>query len=130
MWVKMATVSTDCSGEKQDTAPTFRISKNIGHRIRRPLIFGTTRARPENTYHDMMDRLTTYATSDPAATPRMPNDGIGPRPRPSVPPKMIWQVAEESISSDGSFMLPVPRKTPAKVFISQGTTAPPKNICT
>ena len=31
MWVKMLIVSTDCSGEKQDTAPTFRMSKNIAH---------------------------------------------------------------------------------------------------
>jgi hypothetical protein len=42
---------------------------------------------------------------------------------------MIWQTAEERIISDGSFMLPVPRSTPAIVFISQGTTAPPKKIC-
>ena len=31
MWVKMLMVSTDCSGEKQETAPTFRMSKNIAH---------------------------------------------------------------------------------------------------
>ena len=42
---------------------------------------------------------------------------------------MIWQMADESIISDGSFMLPVPRKMPDIVFISHGTTAPPKNIC-
>ncbi len=59
----------------------------------------------------------------------MPNDGIGPSPRPSVPPRMIWQTADDSISDDGSFMLPVPRKMPAMVFISQGMTAPPKKIC-
>ncbi len=46
-----------------------------------------------------------------------------------MPPRTIWQAAEDSISSDGSFMLPVPRKIPAMVFISQGTTAPPKKIC-
>ena len=43
---------------------------------------------------------------------------------------MTWHTAEDSIISDGSFMLPVPRSTPAIVFISHGTTAPPKNICT
>ena len=32
--------------------------------------------------------------------------------------------------ADGSFMLPVPRKIPAIEFISQGSTAPPKKICT
>ena len=42
---------------------------------------------------------------------------------------MIWQTAEENINSDGSFMLPVPRRMPAIVFISHGRTAPPKNIC-
>jgi hypothetical protein len=42
---------------------------------------------------------------------------------------MIWQTAELRISADGSFMLPVPRSTPAIVFISQGSTAPPKKIC-
>ena len=47
-----------------------------------------------------------------------------------MPPRMIWQVADDSIRSDGSFMLPVPRRIPANVFISQGTTAPPKKICT
>ena len=59
MWVKMVTVSTDCSGEKQETAPTLRISKNIGHLIRRPLILGTTRARPEKTYQAMTEPLIT-----------------------------------------------------------------------
>jgi len=59
----------------------------------------------------------------------MPNCGIGPRPRPSVPPRMIWQTAEESIIIDGSFMLPVPRRIPVIEFISQGNTAPPKKIC-
>ena len=47
-----------------------------------------------------------------------------------MPPRMIWQTAEERIISDGSFMLPVPRRMPANVFISQGSTAPPKKICT
>ena len=46
-----------------------------------------------------------------------------------MPPRMIWQVADNSISDDGSFMLPVPRKMPPMVFISHGTTAPPKKIC-
>ena len=46
-----------------------------------------------------------------------------------MPPRMIWQTAEDSISDDGSFMLPVPRRMPAMVFISQGITAPPKKIC-
>src|SRR6267378_3575172 len=45
MWVKIVTVSTDCSGEKQETAPTFRISKNMPRWIRRPLTIGVTRAR-------------------------------------------------------------------------------------
>ena len=51
----------------------------------------------------------------------MPNCGIGPRPRPSVPPRMIWQTAELRIISDGSFMLPVPRRIAASVFISHGS---------
>ena len=42
---------------------------------------------------------------------------------------MIWQTAELRIISDGNFMLPVPRRIPAIVFISQGSTAPPKKIC-
>ena len=29
MWVKMVTDSTDCSGEKQATTPTFRMSTNM-----------------------------------------------------------------------------------------------------
>src|SRR6267143_214353 len=49
--VKILMVSTDCSGEKQETAPTFRISMNIARRMRRPRTLGTTRARPENKYH-------------------------------------------------------------------------------
>ena len=39
---------------------------------------------------------------------------------------MICQTADDRIISDGNFMLPVPRSTPAMVFISQGSTAPPK----
>ena len=45
-----------------------------------------------------------------------------------MPPRMIWQTAEENIISDGSFMLPVPRRIPDMVCISQGRMAPPKNI--
>ena len=56
--VKMLVVSTDCSGEKRAMAQTFRMSMNIGMRIRRPRIFGMTRARPENRYQDMMEMLT------------------------------------------------------------------------
>ena len=59
MWVKMLMVSTDCSGEKQAMAPTFRMSKNIAHRMRRPLILGTTRARPENRYQPITEMLIT-----------------------------------------------------------------------
>ena len=54
IWVKMVTASTDCRGEKQETAPTFRISKNMPRRIRSPLSIGVTRARPEKMYHAMM----------------------------------------------------------------------------
>ena len=57
MWVKMLMVSTDCSGEKQATAPTLRMSTNIAMRIRSPRIFGTTRARPENRYQDITEML-------------------------------------------------------------------------
>ena len=57
MWVKMLMVSTDCSGEKQATAPTFRMSTNIATRIRSPLILGMTRARPENRYQDITEML-------------------------------------------------------------------------
>ena len=57
MWVKMLMVSTDCSGEKQEIMPTFRISTNIARRMRSPLILGATRARPENRYHVMTDML-------------------------------------------------------------------------
>ena len=38
-----------------------------------------------------------------------------------MPPRMIWQTAELKIISDGSFMLPVPRRIPAIEFISHGT---------
>ncbi len=47
-----------------------------------------------------------------------------------MPPRMIWQTAELSTISEGSFMLPVPRRIAANVFISHGTTAPPKKIWT
>ncbi len=57
MWVKMLMVSTDCSGDKQETAPTFRMSTSIERLIRSPLILGTTRARPENRYHAITERL-------------------------------------------------------------------------
>ena len=50
-------VSTDCSGDRQETIPTLRISTNIARRIRRPLILGTSRARPENRYHAITDML-------------------------------------------------------------------------
>ena len=50
-------VSTDCSGDKQETAPTFRMSMNIERLILSPLILGTTRARPENRYHAITERL-------------------------------------------------------------------------
>ena len=78
MRVKMVTVSTDCSGEKQATAPTFRISKNMPRWIRSPLITKLTRARPDRIYHAMIDALIVNAISEPAATPRMPNCGTGP----------------------------------------------------
>ena len=70
------------------------------------------------------------AISEPAATPRMPNCGTGPRPRPSTPPSTIWHTAEFSTIAEGNFMLPVPRRIAAKVFISHGMIAPPKKICT
>ncbi len=57
MWVKIEIVSTDWIGEKQDTAPTFKMSKNIAAWMRRPLIFGTTRARPENRYQPITETL-------------------------------------------------------------------------
>ena len=57
MWVKMLMVKTDCSGEKQAMAPTFRMSMNIGMRIRSPRILGMTRARPENRYQDITEML-------------------------------------------------------------------------
>ena len=57
MWVKIEIVSTDWIGEKQDTAPTFRMSKNIAPWMRRPLIFGITRARPENMYQPITEML-------------------------------------------------------------------------
>ena len=53
----MLMVSTDCSGEKQAMAPTLRMSMNIAQRIRKPMILGTTRARPENRYHDITEML-------------------------------------------------------------------------
>src|SRR5436190_24190211 len=96
--------------------------------MRSPLILGTMRARPEKRYHDIRDMLIRYAISEPAATPRIPNCGIGPRPRPSVPPRMICHAPEDRISMEGNFMLPVPRRTPAMLFKSQGITAPPKKI--
>ena len=129
MWVKMLTLSTDCSGEKQAIAPTFRMSDNIARWMRSPRSFGTTRARPENNTQPITAMLTENAISAPAATPRMPNDGMGPTPSASVPPITICSAADDSISADGSFMLPVPRRTPAMLFISQGMTAPPKKIC-
>ena len=57
MWVKIEIVSTDCSGEKQAMAPTFRISKNIAHWMRSPAVFGTMRARPENRYQPITQML-------------------------------------------------------------------------
>jgi hypothetical protein len=53
----MLMLSTDCSGEKQETAPTLRISTNIARWMRSPLILGMTRARPENRYHPMIAML-------------------------------------------------------------------------
>ena len=105
------------------------MSKNIAHRMRTPRSLGTTRARPENRYQPATETLTEKAISAPAATPRIPKLGMGPTPSASEPPITTWQAAETSISADGSFMLPVPRRMPPMLFISQGMTAPPKNIC-
>ena len=52
----MLTLNTDCNGEKQAMAPTFRMSVNIDHRM--PCSFGTTRARPENMYQPITAMLT------------------------------------------------------------------------
>src|SRR6478735_8080528 len=113
MWVKILTLNTDCSGEKQATAPTLRISTNIDPWMRSPQNFGTTRARPENRYQAITDVETENAISAPAATPRIPNDGIGPMPSASEPPITIWQNADDRIRNEGSFMLPVPRRMAA-----------------
>ena len=50
-------------------------------------------------------------------------------PSASEPPITIWQNADDRIRNDGSFMLPVPRRMAASVFITHGMTAPPKKIC-
>ncbi len=89
MWVKMLTLSTDCNGEKQAIAPTFNMSKNMVRWMRSPRSFGTTRARPENMYQLITATLTENAISAPAATPRMPKDGMGPMPSASEPPITI-----------------------------------------
>ena len=44
-------------GERQEIAPTLRISKNIGAWTRSPLILGMTRALPENMYQPITEML-------------------------------------------------------------------------
>ena len=47
-----------------------------------------------------------------------------------MPPRTIWQTAELRTMREGNFMLPVPRRIAASVFISHGSSAPPKKIWT
>ena len=105
------------------------MSKNIPRSIRIACAIGLTRARPDSTYHAMIAVPIEKASTVPAAMPGMPNRGTGPRPRPRTAPNTIWHTAVFRVTIDGNFMLPVPRKMEAKVFISHGTNAAPKKIC-
>ena len=58
MCVKIATESTPCNGDRQETTPTLRISPSTARLIRKPRTFGTTRARPENRYQPITEMLT------------------------------------------------------------------------
>ncbi len=53
----MLMLSTDCSGDRQETAPTLRMSTNIARWMRSPLTLGMTRPRPENRYQPIADML-------------------------------------------------------------------------
>ena len=43
-----------------------------------------------------------------------------------MPPRTIWHAADVNTMTDGSTMLPVPRRIATSVFISQISTTPEK----
>ena len=46
-----------------------------------------------------------------------------------MPPNTIWHAADENMITDGSTMLPVPRRIATSVFITQISTMLEKKIC-
>ena len=66
------------------------------------------------------------AITCPAATPGMPSLGKGPQPRPSAPPASTWTSDTSKKVAEGTTMLPEPRSTDAKLFISHTLMEPKK----
>ena len=128
MEVKILTVTTDCSGEKQAIAPTFRMSKNIARRKRRPRIFGIDAARPEIRYQLITRMLTggDQRTGGDAAHAEL-------RKRAEAEPE---RAAEDDLDGGGrehqqrrQFHVAGAAQDAGHVCISHGMTAPAKNIC-
>src|SRR6266850_2000683 len=122
-------VSTVCSGDRQETAPTFRMSKNMSRWNVKPLKFSISRLRPLTRYQVRNMAPSVKAVSWPAATPRMPNFGRPNSPRPNAPPTTICTSAVPISVADGIRMSPVPRITEASVFTSQIEIAPENSTC-
>jgi hypothetical protein len=126
--VRISTVSTICSGENAATAPTLRMSKNMSPLSLAPPNLSVSRADPERRNHSRNSAPSVVETTCPKATPKRPKRGIGPSPRPRLPPNMICTAEAESSVSDGTLMLPVPRTIEANVLRSQIEVAPMNTV--
>ena len=62
----------------------------------------------------------------PAATPAMPKPGRGPKPNPKMPLRATCPKQTVRRTLEGVRILPVPRRTDVKEFVSQILTAPRK----
>ena len=60
-----------------------------------------------------------------SAAPTMPSAGKGPQPRISAGDRARWKASPMAMAKAGTIMLPAPRETLAKRFISQTKIEPP-----
>ena len=128
MWVKMLMVRTDCSGERQEMAPTFRMSMNIAHEceVRGSWEHARAAGKQEPGHHGNTDQIGDERTRRDAAHAKLRDRAEAQAERAA---KNDLANGRREHHERGQLMLPVPRKMPDIVFISHGNTAPPKNIC-
>ena len=122
--VKIRIASTDCTGDKQATAPTRRMSTNKTRCSAKPCRCSVKRPWLRTRYHRKYTTPAAVARMCPKATPTMPRAGTGPAPSDRAPPKTICKTAVATSANEGARMSPVPRTMEARVLSSQTSTAP------